>query len=722
MKKMRKALVWCLMVALLVSMLMPCGFMENYKAETSYTNAMEFFHSTGDGQGKHIEVVDGTIYFATNAKLAHTYSARGFKYYNTVGYDVTLTGGGKSVVFSVKRGGSLEEVPDSRAVDDYGYEYLLYRIPTKKIFELASKADPANAPTVLAASEIKVQMDAIITVRQNGVQGSIVEDGKGGIIEYEENGAIYHLKNEWELAEASSIFNGTKFETYIEIRDALENYQLSVYYAVNGTPTHIAGASTTVTMNSNYKKTTATIDGVTVPYVLCTSTKPYVSTGRVVNQITILKPSSIDMSKTGYHLDANKEWITDKSTPVSANTMLSKDVAPDIGFGDRNLVLYANWKPNTYTVVYNANGGSGTMAPSSMTYDDPNGRLRVNGFYRTGYTFLGWSTNSSATTAQYSDQQGGALNLTSTNKGTVTLYAVWKPCVYQLTTEKGEGTGGTDTFYEKYENGFYSDKACGNGITKITVPALRGHTFTGYFNNMIGTILVVDANGNIKVKNDFFKENAMLYATYEANKYQVTYDMQGGKNGSTSKEATFNQLFPIAKAPTKDGASFQGYYTKPNGQGERIYNKFMATDTYYTDDHDVTVYAHWTDDVPPTLTFTANYDSWTNKQIVLTAEAEDAGSGLKKVCIYLVKADGSESLVAQKNGTGETELNTKFTNETVGITRYKAITEDMNGNTAESYCVAYYDITAPTGVVVEADDSFGQFKFELDITDIDIGD
>ena len=211
MKKMRKALVWCLMVALLVSTLMPCGFMENYKAATSYTNAMEFFHSTDNGKGKHIEVVDGTIYFGTSAKLAHTYSARGFKYYNTVGYDVTLTGGGKSVVFSVKRGGSLEEVPDSRAVDDYGYEYLLYRIPTKKIFELASKADPANAPTVLAASEIKVQMDAIITVRQNGVQGSIVEDGKGGIIEYEENGAIYHLKNERELAEASSIFNGTAY-------------------------------------------------------------------------------------------------------------------------------------------------------------------------------------------------------------------------------------------------------------------------------------------------------------------------------------------------------------------------------------------------------------------------------------------------------------------------------------------------------------------------------
>lgn len=233
---------------------------------------------------------------------------------------------------------------------------------------------------------------------------------------------------------------------------------------------------------------------------------------------------------------------------------------------------------------------------------------------------------------------------------------------------------------------------------------------------------MVNADGSIAVENTFFKQNTMIYASYEANKYQVSYDMQGGSDGSTSREATFGQLFPTAKAPNRDGYSFQGYYTETNGLGEGIYNKFMVTDTYYTYDHDVTVYAHWLDDVPPGLTFTANYDSWTNKQIVLTAEAEDAGSGLRQVCIYLVNADGSESLVAQKCGTTEAELTAEFTNETVGITRYRAIAEDMEGNIAESYCVAYYDITAPTGTVVEVDESFGKFKLELDITDIDIGD
>lgn len=716
MKNRKKGMMWCLMFVVLMSILFTWNEIEDYQAATSYDNAMEFFHSTDNGDGKHIEVVDGTIYFGTRAKLAKSRS--GHKYYNTLGYDVTLTGNGHSVTFAVKRGGSLEEVPDSVRVDSSGYEYLLYHIPTNKIFTLASKADPVNAKEVLKASVIEVCMDAIVTIRQNGVQGNVVEDGKGGLTE---TAPVYHLKNSSHLNAMRSEFSGHLFETYWKIEDRLDNYELSVIYAVNGTPEHIAGASTTAAVGSEYKKANYKLNGVTIPHVLMTTSGPVKSSSRVVNEITILNPSAVGMNKAGYHLDTDKEWITAASVPVSANTQMSKEVAPDIGYGDRVLVLYANWKPNTYTVVYNANGGSGTMAPSTMTYDVTNGRLRVNGFYRPGYTFLGWSTNSSATTAQYADQQS-VKNLTSTNCGTVTLYAVWQPCVYQITTEKGEGTGRTDTFYEKYEHGFYSEKNCSNGISKITVPTLRGHSFTGYYPSMMGGRLVVDANGNIAVKNDFFKENAMLYAIYEANTYQVTYDMQGGKEGSSSKEAIFNQLFPTAKAPIKDGASFQGYYTKPNGQGECIYNKFMATDTYYTYDHDVTVYAHWLDDVPPGLTFTANYDSWTNKQIVLTAEAEDAGSGLRQVCIYLVNADGSESLVAQKCGTTEAELTAEFTNETVGITRYRAIAEDMEGNIAESYCVAYYDITAPTGTVMEVDESFGKFKLELDITDIDIGD
>lgn len=72
----------------------------------------------------------------------------------------------------------------------------------------------------------------------------------------------------------------------------------------------------------------------------------------------------------------------------------------------------------SYTVSYNANGGSG--APSSQTkYYGKTLTLSTTKPTRTNYTFLGWSTSSSATSATYSS--GGSY----TTNAAATLYAVW---------------------------------------------------------------------------------------------------------------------------------------------------------------------------------------------------------------------------------------------------------------------------------------------------------
>lgn len=79
-------------------------------------------------------------------------------------------------------------------------------------------------------------------------------------------------------------------------------------------------------------------------------------------------------------------------------------------------------KAQTYTVAFNANGGSGTMSSVTMTYGVAQ-NLPANTFTRSGYTFLGWSKDKNATTATYTDKQS-VKNLAS--RGTVTLYAIWK--------------------------------------------------------------------------------------------------------------------------------------------------------------------------------------------------------------------------------------------------------------------------------------------------------
>ncbi len=76
---------------------------------------------------------------------------------------------------------------------------------------------------------------------------------------------------------------------------------------------------------------------------------------------------------------------------------------------------------NHYTIAYNANGGSGTMASTDMVVGTPK-NLSPNTFTKTGCTFAGWALDRNAQSPVYFDKQP-VNNLAE--EGTVTLYAVW---------------------------------------------------------------------------------------------------------------------------------------------------------------------------------------------------------------------------------------------------------------------------------------------------------
>lgn len=89
---------------------------------------------------------------------------------------------------------------------------------------------------------------------------------------------------------------------------------------------------------------------------------------------------------------------------------------------------------STYTVSYNANGGTG--APSSQTkMHDTALTLSTTKPTRNGYAFAGWSTSSSATSATYSAGGTYAAN------ASVTLYAVWTSNGYTVSYNANGGTG-----------------------------------------------------------------------------------------------------------------------------------------------------------------------------------------------------------------------------------------------------------------------------------------
>ena len=74
----------------------------------------------------------------------------------------------------------------------------------------------------------------------------------------------------------------------------------------------------------------------------------------------------------------------------------------------------------SFSVIYHANGGTGTMANQKADENNNIAQLNANQFTRTGYAFIGWNTSSYGTGTAYTDQQ---TNITLAQN--LTLYAQW---------------------------------------------------------------------------------------------------------------------------------------------------------------------------------------------------------------------------------------------------------------------------------------------------------
>ena len=72
----------------------------------------------------------------------------------------------------------------------------------------------------------------------------------------------------------------------------------------------------------------------------------------------------------------------------------------------------------SYTVTFNANGGTGYMQPQTFR-QGVSQALSANSFYRDGYTFSGWNTSANGLGTSYYDRQTITIN------SNMTLYAQW---------------------------------------------------------------------------------------------------------------------------------------------------------------------------------------------------------------------------------------------------------------------------------------------------------
>lgn len=138
--------------------------------------------------------------------------------------------------------------------------------------------------------------------------------------------------------------------------------------------------------------------------------------------------------------------------------------------------LYAVWNINTYTVAYNANGGSGAPANQTKTYG-VNLTLSSTKPTRTGYTFVKWNTKSDGTGTDYAS--GGTY---AANTG-VTLYAIWQASsatLSSVTSSVAIGSSGTASWTSPGSSYTYRLKLSCGSAPVVTVTAGAGSTSASF--------------------------------------------------------------------------------------------------------------------------------------------------------------------------------------------------------------------------------------------------
>lgn len=116
-----------------------------------------------------------------------------------------------------------------------------------------------------------------------------------------------------------------------------------------------------------------------------------------------------------------------------------------------SVALYAQWKAITYTVKYDANGGTGAPGNQTKTYG-VNLTLSNTKPIRTNYIFKGWSLTKNGSVYY---QPGGTCG----KNENLTLYAVWElaywvPKITNLKVSRCKSDGTADEFGESFKVSF----------------------------------------------------------------------------------------------------------------------------------------------------------------------------------------------------------------------------------------------------------------------------
>lgn len=315
-----------------------------------------------------------------------------------------------------------------------------------------------------------------------------------------------------------------------------------------------------------------------ISYVLNGGKNPqYVQTDYIPGNICCLPVPT----KEGYSLAG---WFRDPELTIPAVNVGETD--------EGDVTLYAKWGLG-YTVIYDSNGGDGSMNPQLVTVDIKTA-LSENAFTRDKHDFMGWSTERNGKVV-YKDGQE-ILNISPANTS-LTLYAAWKPYSYTI---KFDPNGGKGTMPDQIallgetvhlrRNTFTKDKA----------------VFMGWSTPKNGDYVMPDGAGFTDFANK--DETVIFYAVWNEDIYTVKFNSNGGIGTMKDISAAIDvgDTLPMNQF-SKKGYRFTGWSLKPGGNVQLYECGYFINLT--GKGKAVTLYAVWEKDMVSQFDYVVKYDA-----------------------------------------------------------------------------------------------------------------
>ncbi len=205
-----------------------------------------------------------------------------------------------------------------------------------------------------------------------------------------------------------------------------------------------------------------------------------------------------------------------------------------------NFSIVAEWQMRNYKVSYISKTDGfdiGEIDGEMKKTDHVHGiktPLLKNNFYRTGWTFLGWTTDSTGSIVEHDDLD--VIEVLGDLGDDIKLYAIWKAHNYDVVYNANSGTGVLENSKHVYET--ISALTKNNNTIKKT-----GYTFAGWGYDPAGAVDFVD--GAEIFDETFTESHIYLFAIWTANYYVLTFNLNGGtlNDGSTISNEQKNRKY-----------------------------------------------------------------------------------------------------------------------------------------------------------------------------------